>query len=366
MIPQTSPTTETARHAGRMPFLPVCVGLLLLLTVAGWWSLTAGAYPTPWRTVLDAVQDECSLWLGSADAPSVPEMTRHVLFAVRLPRLLCAMFAGGILAAAGALAQGALRNPLAEPYTLGISAGAAFGAAAALTVQHISSSAAAVLACLPVSAWAFVGGVLALAGVLLLATFRGRATTVNLILAGVIVTAILSAGIGFLKFAADDRAALVIFWLMGSFSHATAAEAWLLAGGVLVCILYGLWAARDLDLLALGERTASSLGLSATRTRMVTLIVTTLGASLCVAAAGIIAFAGLIVPHAMRFLLGPSHRNLVMASALGGAALLLVADTAARTLFPYEIPVGILTALLGGPCFCFIFRSRAMRQGDAG
>ncbi len=361
------------KHAGRVPFSAVVIILVCLLAGLTLWASSSGAYPTSWSTVATVVWQAVTGSAPSlhefADAEqenaAISNVTRHVILDVRLCRVVCAVLAGAILSAAGVLAQGSLLNPLAEPYTLGVSAGAAFGAAIGLTFSTVlaSWSGLGFLAGIPVAVWAFGGGTAALFAVLMLASFNGRLSTVNLVLAGVIVSAILAAGIGFIKFLADERATLIVFWLMGSFANTNWDQAvWLLAA-LTGCLSVGLWMARPLDILALGEQTACSLGVSASRVRLIALLVGSLAASVTVAAAGMIAFAGLILPHVMRFLLGPSHKHLLIASALGGGVLLLMADTASRTILPIEVPVGILTSLIGGPFFCIVFRSRAMRQG---
>lgn len=374
------------RHAGRVSYpglLLVLAGMLAVLTL---WASSSGAYPTSWPTVAKVVWQavaggENVSSNSSSDVPknsnddqdkktqagdaAISDVTRHVILDVRLCRVICAILAGAILSAAGVLAQGSLLNPLAEPYTLGVSAGAAFGAAIGLTFSTTLAgmTGVAALGAVPVAVWAFGGGALALGTVLMLASFQGRLTTVNLVLAGVIVSAILSAGIGFLKFLADERATLIVFWLMGSFASAGWQQVWWLIAALTGCLGVGLWLARPLDILALGEQTACSLGVPATRVRLMALLAGSLAASVTVAAAGMIAFAGLILPHVMRFLLGPAHGRLLIASALGGGVLLLLADTASRTVLPVEVPVGILTSLIGGPFFCVVFRSRAMRTG---
>ncbi|MBN2712366.1 MAG: iron ABC transporter permease [Planctomycetes bacterium] len=340
------------RNAGRLPFLPVVVCLSAALVAAMIYSSTAGAFETSAgdavRSILAKVTDDTG-WLAGVD-----ETVPSVVVDVRLPRIMCAIFVGAVLAMAGVLMQGVLLNPLAEPYTLGVSAGAAFGAALAI-VTGITLYGA-----YPVAAFAFVGAVVALGMVMLLATFDGQIAPVNLILSGVIVAAILAAGIGFLKYLADEKVSLIVFWLMGSFSQATWPQVLMAGGGVILSLAGGLFYARELDLLALGARSAHSLGVNTAKVRLIVLVLASLMTAACVSISGIIAFVGLIIPHFMRFLLGPGHGKLIPATALAGALLLLLADTITRALLPYEVPIGVLTSLIGGPVFCIIFRSRAM------
>jgi iron complex transport system permease protein len=280
-----------------------------------------------------------------------------VVLDVRLPRIATAAIVGGGLAAAGVIFQGILLNPLAEPYTLGVSAGAALGAALALILGLDFLGAYSITLC------AFGGAVLTLLFVLYLASSAGGVSSGSLILSGIIVAAILSAGISFLKFWADEQVAVIIFWLMGSFASRT----WLDAGATLAFVALGsgvgMIFARDLNLLALGERTAASMGVNVRRVPLVLLTAASLLAAACVAVAGIIGFVGLLVPHMVRLLCGPDTRRLLPLSLLAGALLLLWADTLTRAVLPVEIPIGVLTALMGGPLFCYIFRKRQAATG---
>ncbi len=275
-----------------------------------------------------------------------------VVIDVRLPRILTAAIVGGGLAISGVVFQGILLNPLADPYTLGVSAGAAFGASLALLLNI------GLLGSYSVPLFAFVGAVGTLLFVIYLSSSSGGVSSNNLILSGIIVAAILSAGISFLKYIADEQVAVIIFWLMGSFGSKTWMDVsltLLLVGiGFSVFIFY----ARDLNLMSLGNRTASSLGVDTRRVTITLLVTASLVAAICVSVSGIIGFVGLLVPHMMRLITGPDNRRLVPASLLAGAILLLVADTITRAVLPSEIPIGVLTALIGGPFFCYIFRKQ--------
>jgi iron complex transport system permease protein len=278
----------------------------------------------------------------------------YVVWDVRLPRILTAALVGGSLAVAGVLFQAILLNPLADPYTLGVSSGAAFGASLALLV-NIS-----VLSAFSVPLFAFVGAVATLFVVLALASVDGRLGTGTLILSGVIVAAILSAGIGFIKHLADEQVAVIIFWLMGSFASRTWPHVLLVLAASLFGLLIAFYYGRDLNIMALGQRSSDSLGVDTARTRKVLLVVGSLVTATCVAVSGIIGFVGLITPHLMRFIVGPDNRTLIPVSFLAGAILLLGADTLTRAVLPSEVPIGVLTALIGGPFFCYIFRKKQL------
>jgi len=275
-----------------------------------------------------------------------------VVIDVRLPRILSAAIVGGGLAISGVVFQGILLNPLADPYTLGVSAGAAFGASLALLLNI------GLLGSYSVPLFAFVGAVGTLLFVIYLSSSSGGVSSNNLILSGIIVAAILSAGISFLKYIADEQVAVIIFWLMGSFGSKT----WMDVSLTLLLVSIGfsvfIFYARDLNLMSLGNRTASSLGVDTRRVTITLLVTASLVAAICVSVSGIIGFVGLLVPHMMRLITGPDNRRLVPASLLAGAILLLVADTITRAVLPSEIPIGVLTALIGGPFFCYIFRKQ--------
>ncbi|MGV1098552.1 FecCD family ABC transporter permease [Thiovibrio sp. JS02] len=298
------------------------------------------------RVVLARLSDNPELLAG------LDRVAPFVVMDVRLPRILTAALVGAGLAMSGVIYQGILLNPLADPYTLGISSGAAFGASLALLANLTF------LGQVSVPFFAFAGAMSALLVVLYLSTFNGQMSANTLILSGVIVGAILAAGISFLKYLADEQVAVIIFWLMGSFASRTWADVGLVATTLLLGLLVAHFYARDLNILSLGNRSADSLGVESGRVRKILLLSASLVTAICVSVSGIIGFIGLIVPHLMRFLVGPDNRKLLPVSVLAGASLLLVADTVSRAVLPVEVPIGVLTALIGGPFFCVIFRRR--------
>ncbi len=279
-----------------------------------------------------------------------------VVTEVRLPRILCSVVVGTGLAMAGVVFQGILLNPLADPYTLGVSAGAAFGAAVALLLNIT------MLGAFSVPLFAFVGAAATLFLVIWLSSDGGGLSSTNLILSGIIVAAILSAGLSFIKYLADEQVSVIIFWLMGSFAARTWSDVGMVAVAVGLGAAVSTFFARDLNLLALGERPAAALGVDFQRVTLTLLVTASLVASVCVAVSGIIGFVGLLVPHLMRMLVGPDNRRLLPVSMLAGAILMLGADTLTRAVLPQEIPIGVLTALVGGPFFCYVFRKRQKEQ----
>ena len=281
-----------------------------------------------------------------------------IVIDVRMPRILTSAIVGGGLATCGAVFQGILLNPLADPYTLGVSAGAAFGAALALLLNLTF------LGTYSVPVFAFLGATATLLFVIYLSSAAEGLSSNNLILSGIIVAAILSAGISFFKYLADEQVSVIIFWLMGSFNSKTWTDVTLTLVFVSLGFLIFLFFARDLNLIALGDRTASSLGVDTKRVPLILLVTASLVTAVCVSVSGIIGFVGLLVPHMMRFITGPDNRRLIPVTMLAGAILLLCADTVTRAVLPSEIPIGVLTALIGGPVFCIIYRRR-QKSGKA-
>ncbi len=281
-----------------------------------------------------------------------------VILDVRLPRILTCAGVGAALAVSGCLFQGILLNPLADPYTLGVSAGAAFGACVAI-ILNLSA------AYVSVPLFAFIGACTTLFVVMFLSyssknPMAGLSSN-NLILSGIIVGAILSAGISFLKFIANEQVSVIIFWLMGSFASKTWFDFLIVTLFLLVGFSVSIFYARDLNLISLGAKSATSLGVDLKKTNIILLVTGSMLAAVCVSVSGIIGFVGLLIPHMVRFITGPDNRKLIPLSMLAGASLLLFADTITRAVLPYEIPIGVLTALIGGPLFCWIFKKNRFR-----
>jgi iron complex transport system permease protein len=274
---------------------------------------------------------------------------------LRLPRAVQAALVGAALALSGATFQALLRNPLAEPYILGVSGGAAVGAVGAVVLGW------AVRAMWAVPLAAFVGALLSIALVLRIAASVGRALDTRiLLLAGVVVGAFFNACILLLLTFADvESFRSAVFWMMGSFAGASWNGAGLFAFYLVPGVLVLLALARPLNLLAIGEDTASYLGVSVERTKYLAYGTASLLTAAAVAVSGVIGFVGLIVPHVVRFLWGSDHRALLPASALLGAAFLVLADTLARVAAaPTELPVGVVTAFVGVPFFVWLLRRR--------
>lgn len=318
----------------------VFVGLATLVVVGVALELTVGAAP------VDVAEQLMCVLAGEGCDPGA----QYILTSLRLPRALVAIAVGAGLAVAGAALQGLFRNPLADPGLVGVSAGAALGAALAIALEPRLPGVPAGFA---QPALAFAGGLAATWLVHRLARVRGQTSVVGLLLSGIAVGALSSAAIGLMSYLADDRQLRDLsLWLLGGLGGASRDVALVLVPCVALAGAL-LWRrARALDALLLGEAEAFHLGVDVERLRRGVVTEVALAVGVCVAFTGMIGFVGLLVPHLLRGLVGPRHRALLPAAALGGAGLLLVADATARTvLAPAELPVGILTAMLGAPVF---------------
>lgn len=278
---------------------------------------------------------------------------------VRLPRVLLAVLVGAVLATSGGGYQATFNNPLADPYLLGVAAGAGFGATLALT----DTGRVLGTADLAVTAAAFAGALLAVGLTYALGIDQGRRRTATLILAGVAVAAMFSALQAMLLQRDDEAIRDVYSWLLGRFNVAGWTQVRLLAPFALVTITVVVGAARRLDVLGLGDDEARSLGIDPDRVRRVVVLAATLGTAAAVSVSGLIGFVGIIVPHAVRLVVGPSYRRILPLSAILGGAFLCLADLVARTaLSPAEIPIGVVTAIIGAPFFLIVMRTSGARR----
>lgn len=340
--------------AGRVTTVFTTLAVLLL----GGTLLSAmlGQLYIPPKEVVGAVLQSVGIsWLPG---PS-HEFGAEALWEVRFPRIVLTVFVGAALAIAGAVMQGIFGNPLAEPGTIGVSSGAAVGASFAF-LHGLSF-----LGGFTVPFLAFVCGLVTTIVVYVLARSNGRTEVVTLILTGVAVNAISGALISFIVFKAPTQAReQIVFWQMGSFNGSRWEQVAIVVPLVVVGIGLTTFLARGLDLVSLGEKAARHLGVDVERLRLYAMILSALLVSAAVAFVGIVAFVGLVVPHLMRMLLGPGHRLLLPASIFGGAALLTFADLAARTLIEFaDLPIGMLTALIGGPYFFYLLRRSRREAG---
>lgn len=335
-----------ARNRNRVLLFIVLVFALVSGTIA---SLVIGQYTIPIGELPRIL---------AVGPLGVSAMDESVIWQIRLPRLVLGLLVGAALGVGGALMQAVFANPLAEPSVIGVTAGAGVGASLAI-VLGISWFGA-----MTVPVFAFLSGLLTTWLVYQLARFAGRIRVINLVLVGIAVNAVAGALISFFIFIAPTSSReQVVFWQMGSLSGAKWAHisvvAVLIGAGIAVALLL----VGKLDVLALGDRAAGHVGIDVARLRVLALLLATLLTAGAVSYAGLIGFVGLVVPHIIRTVAGPSNVVLLPASALGGAALIVLADTAARSIIDFaDLPIGIFTALVGGPTFFILLRAM-MRRG---
>ena len=328
------------------------LALSVLLLLAFWLSLALGPVSLP---LLDTLKAGLRLLGVPLDGAGL-QQAELIVGQIRLPRSLLGLAVGAVLALSGVAMQGLFRNPLADPGLVGVSSGAALGAALAIVTGSLWGGIPEALGPYLLSLCAFAGGLGVTALVYRLGRHDGQTSVATMLLAGVALTALAGAAIGLLTYLADDATLRTLtFWNMGSLNGASYARLWPL---LLVLVLVACWLPRRaaaLNALLLGESEARHLGFEVERLKRELVFCTALGVGAAVAAAGLIGFVGLVVPHLLRLLVGPDHRILLPASALAGASLLLLADLLARLLMaPAELPIGIVTALLGAPFFLYL------------
>jgi iron complex transport system permease protein len=327
---------------------PVAVMIFLLLPVPAFlFSLSVGKYPiSPAESLSVIISRLTGDW-------SYPDLFYTVIFDIRLPRILIAMLVGATLSVAGASFQGIFKNPLVDSHILGLSSGAAFGAALSL----------AVLPVIPVQLGAFIFSLAGLFLSYILARSKGETPVVSLVLSGVIISAVFGAMLSIIQYMVDEKALQsIVFWLMGSFNASTwsrLGQVWFLM--VAGCIVIYLLRWR-LNVMALGEEEARTTGMNVERYKAVFIIAAAVATSAAVSISGIIGLVGLIVPHIVRMIFGPDHRIVIPLSMTLGAAYMVMVDDLARSSFGFELPIGIITTLIGAPFFIYLLR--ATRAGS--
>lgn len=323
------------------------IGLLILIAaviVLIVFAVGFGTVRIPWQKVVRVLFDRLT------NQASLDEQTRFIVLNLRIPRILMAVLVGMLLSLVGTSYQAVFKNPMADPYLLGTSSGAALGATLALLIPQLQ-----VFGYFGVAVFAFLGAISTTAAVYWLAKSGNKISTISLLLSGVIMSAFLSSIISLLMIFHHEEIAMVYSWTLGSFNGASweglKIAAPVLGMGILVM---SLWS-KELNMLLLGDAQAYSLGIDAHKVKQRILILSSVLAAVAVSMSGIIGFVGLIVPHFFRMIVGPDHRYLLLYATFGGGGFLLLCDTIARSLLTNaEIPVGIVTAILGAPFFMLL------------
>jgi iron complex transport system permease protein len=334
----------------QLPLLFTALALIVVVLV----STAIGPANLPISTVVGVLLSHLPLLHYHSSASAIDQA---IIWEIRLPRVVLGGIVGSMLALGGASYQGVFRNPLADPYLLGVAAGAGLGA----TIVIVASSGSTAL--LPLAA--FLGGAAAVTITYLVgARFGGRSSGTSVVLAGVAVAALFTAAQTFLQQQHQQDLQAVYSWILGSLSLATWSDVWLILPYVLVSGVVLFMHRRLLDVLRLGEDEAASLGVNPQRIRLTVVAAATLGTAAAVSVSGLIGFVGIIVPHLVRLTTNASYRVVVPVSILGGASFIILADLVARTVeSPAEVPLGVITAFVGGPFFIFVLRSRRAHQG---
>ncbi len=321
--------------------------LTAILLLAALFSISTGAYKLSFDQMLEV--------FAQTDQEASP--IRYLLLDIRLPRVLLAVVVGAGLSISGVAIQGLFRNPLADPTLIGITSGGMLFAIGGIVFSgSVLAGVSSFLGYTTIALFSFIGSLLTTLLIFRMATFGGRTHVTTMLLAGIAVTALAGAITGLMTyFSTEDQLRDITFWTLGSLSSANWKVLLIVSPAVALTFLMLMRITPALDLFMLGESEASYLGVNVQRTKWIVIIFSALAVGICVSVTGIISFVALIVPHILRLLTGARHRFLMINSALLGAILLLIADTAARTLIaPAELPIGVLTALLGAPFFIWM------------
>lgn len=294
-------------------------------------------------------------FINNINVEDIPDSYKIIILKVRIPRLLLGALVGASLSSVGTAFQGIFKNPMADPYIIGISSGAALGA----TIAIITGTTVMVLGFSSISFAAFVGAMISTFIVYFISKVKNKVPATTLLLSGIAVGQFFTAVMSFLMVIYQKDVTRIIFWTLGSFSGTGWNELLPVCPFMIASILLLNIFAKDLNIMLTGEESAQNLGVEVEKIKIYILIICSFTTALAVSTSGIIGFVGLIIPHIVRLLVGPDHRILIPSSALAGAIFMIFADTIARTIIsPTEIPVGIITALFGGPFFIYLLRKK--------
>ncbi len=329
----------------------VFLALILVLSI-GIFSVI-GTASIKWTDVFRIIGSKTPILKNYIDVSDILETHQIIIWSIRLPRVLLGVLVGSSLAIAGAAFQGMFKNPMADPFVIGISSGAALGA----TIAIILKASISFLGMSSISLFAFIGALAAVFTVYNISRIKNKVPVTTLLLAGVAIGQFLTAIMSFLMVIFSNDMAKIVYWTMGSLAGKGWSPLIRVSLPVIGSIILINFFARDLNIMLTGEDSAKSLGINVEKTKMYILILGTFMVAMVVSVSGIIGFVGLIIPHIVRIIIGPDHRVLLPASALVGAIFMIFADTIARTIIsPVEIPVGIITALFGGPFFLYLLK----------
>jgi iron complex transport system permease protein len=345
------------RRMSRWKLIVISLIGILILTIL--LSLNVGYAPITFQNTLAILIEKIPLINGMIDASTILPAESAIILQIRFPRIIAGVVVGASLAASGVVYQGVFKNPMADSYILGVSAGAAVGASFSL----LFGVGASFMGFRMVQIAAFAGALAAMFLVYSIARVGSRVPVTTLLLCGIAVNFFLYAIVALLQVMAGDKLHSIVFWLMGGFSNVLWSDIWAVIPFLIVGIVVSYFFTRDLNLLALGEDTAQHLGVNVEKVKATLLIFASMMTAAAVSLSGLVGFVGLMVPHITRLVIGPDHRILLPASTIVGAIFLVACDALARVIAtPFastlELPVGIITMLSGAPFFIFLFRRK--------
>lgn len=350
--------TTYSRRVSRWKLLLNILIAVLIATIV--LSLNVGFAQIPFPTILTILAKRIPFLSSLVGSSNISYPEERIILEIRMPRILAGALVGAALSAAGVVYQGIFKNPMADPYVLGVSAGAAVGASLAI-VFGIGVTLFGVNT-LPILA--FAGSLVAVFVVYNISRVGSRVPVTTLLLSGIAVSIFLSAIVAILQVIAGKKLHAVVFWLMGGFFYVEWKDVWAILPLIFIGTVIIYFFARDLNILSLGEETAQNLGVDVEKVKKVLLIFGSLVTAAAVSVSGLIGFIGLMIPHITRIMIGPDHRVLLPTSIIVGASFLVVCDAVARVIVsPVELPVGVITALAGGPFFIYLLRKKKESYG---
>jgi iron complex transport system permease protein len=343
------------RKIKRKSYGVVVIAMILILVVGIAIASTTGSANISPFDVFRIVYSHIPHFGKTVDISDISSASKSIIWNVRLPRVLLGVLVGTSLSVAGGAFQGLLKNPMADPFILGISSGAALGA----TIAIIFRLDMTFMGFSGISVAAFIGALIAVFAVYNIGKVKNKVPVTTLLLAGVAVGNFLTAVMSFLMVVYSRDMTKIIYWTLGNLSGKGWEPVKMIFVPVLIGVIVILYLSKDINIMLTGEESAKSLGVNVERTKIYVLLAGTFLTSIVVSVSGIIGFVGLIIPHIIRLFTGPDHRILLPVSALAGAVFMIFADTVARVVIsPVEIPVGIITALFGGPFFVFLLKRK--------
>jgi len=333
--------------------------LLATLFFSMLFSITLGSVRIPLNETVRIVLSKVKYLNSIIDISNIKESNIFIVLSIRLPRILLAAIVGSVLAVVGTTYQAVFKNPMADPYVMGVSSGAAFGA----TIGILLKLNVGILGFGATSILAFAGALITTFIVYNLARVGNKISTTSILLAGIVMSSILSSGISIMMIFNHDELARIVNWTMGSFNSASWEQIMVIVIPVALGLIFLVSLSREMNAIVLGEEEAQNIGVNVERVKKMILITASLLSACVVSVSGIIGFVGIIVPHLFRLIFGADHKVILPVSAIGGGIFLLISDTIARTIVPgFEIPVGVITSLFGGPFFLYLLKKSKSKK----